>query len=180
MGTAPELRAGSLRLVPFAPRHLTDAYIGWLNSRDTMRFSEQRHRTHTRETCQAFVASFQAGPSALWAIEADDQDGRHIGNISASHDPNNRLADIGLLIGASGCQGKGYGFSAWTCVLSYLETVPDLHKITGGCMAANTAMVRIMERAKMQPDGHRPGHFLIDDQVTDLVYYSRPGRWTAP
>lgn len=177
MADAPPLENEYLRLVPFGAQHMTLDYVGWLNDPDVVRYSENRHRRHSFESCQAYVADLAAGPSQLWAIEAMDQDGQHIGNITASHDPNNRLADIGILIGARGCQGRGYGRLAWGAVLTYLETRPDLHKITGGCLAANQAMVRIMQRAGMEPDGIRTAHYMVDGQPTDLVYYYRFGQW---
>ena len=183
MDHIPILARGALRLVPFGERHLTPAYVGWLNDPDTMRYSEQRHRQHSLDSCRAFVAGFSGGPNQLWAIEAMDQDagqeGRHIGNITASHDVHNRIADIGILIGADGCQGKGYGLTAWSLVLEHLAARPDLHKVTGGCLAANTAMVRIMQRAGMKPDGVRPAHYLLDGQPVDIVYYAMPGGFSG-
>jgi len=175
MAEAPLLSRMPLQLVPFEDRHLSQDYVGWLNDPAVMRYSEQRHRSHDMDSCRAFVQGFATGANQLWAIEAQDQGGRHIGNITASHDVHNHLADIGILIGADGCQGKGYGLVAWSLVLEYLVARSDLHKVTGGCLAANSAMVRIMERAGMEPDGVRSAHYLIDDQPQDIVYFAARG-----
>ena len=106
----------------------------------------------------------------LWAIE-DQGNGTHVGNITASIDLNNGLADIGILIG--GGSGRGYGFSAWSAVLSYLEERADVRKVTGGCLAGNKAMVAIMKKAQMQPDGLRKEHFWVDGVPMDVLYFAR-------
>ena len=169
--TAPVLNRPPLRLAPFSGHHLSDAYVGWLNDRTVMRYSEQRHRDHTADSCRAYVASVAAAGNMLWAIEVPDEGDRHIGNISVTYDRNNRLADIGILIGAQGCQGKGYGATAWGAVLDWLKTDANLRKITGGCIALNHAMVRIMQRTGMTPDGSRPQHYVVDGDVVDIVYF---------
>lgn len=173
MAQSPTLSTANLNLVPFADRHMTQTYVDWLQDPILMRYSEQRHRSHDLESCRRFVESFATSPHFLWAIEAVDQDHKHIGNITATLDPNNGLADIGLLIGADRCQGRGYGSQAWQAVMTYLHTLPHLHKITGGCLAPNTAMVRIMQNAGMIPDGRRKNHYLVDQCPTDIVYFAQ-------
>lgn len=172
MSHTPVIDCAPLRLVPFADQHLSAAYVGWLNDGITMRYSEQRHRVHTAQSCRAYVASAAAAGNMLWAIEVPQEGNRHIGNISASYDRNNGLADIGIMIGAQGCQGKGFGATAWGAVLAWLETDASLRKITGGCLAPNTAMVRIMQGAGMTPDGTRPQHYVVEGEAVDIVYFA--------
>lgn len=143
-----------------------------------MAFSEQRHRTHSLESCRQFVASFAQSQNLLWAIELSATD-EHIGNITVSIDTNNRIADVGILIGAQDGQGKGLGQLAWSTVLQHLSTRPDIYKITGGCIRSNFAMVRIMESCGMTLDCVRKNHYLIDNVPQDLVYYSIPGGWKS-
>ena len=161
------LTTDRLLLVPFEARHLTETYVGWLNDKQHMRFSEQRHRDHTIASCRAYVASFERSPNHLWAIE---HDGQHVGNISVSIDANNGVADIGLLVGRD-CAGKGYGGEAWTAVLQWLLAQPHIRKVTGGCLRPNQGMIAIMEHASMQPDGVRHDHYIVDGEPVDVVYY---------
>lgn len=172
MSAAPVLDCHPLRLAPFAAHHLSDAYVGWLNDRTIMRYSEQRHRDHTAASCAAYVAGVAAAGNMLWAIEVPEERNRHIGNISVTYDRNNALADIGIVIGADGCQGKGYGATAWGAVLEWLKTDTSLRKITGGCLAPNAAMVRIMQGAGMIPDGTRQQHYVVDGEAVDIVYFA--------
>ena len=173
MAEAPSLSAGPLRLRPFGPEHLSEAYIGWMNDPEVLHYSENRHRHHDRDSCAAFVAATQAGPGAIWAIELAEAPQTHIGNITASIDPWNGIADIGILLGHPEARGRGYGLIAWRALLDHLCARPDLRKVTGGCMAANAAMLRIMENSGMSPDGCRKAHYLLDGAAVDIVYYAR-------
>lgn len=177
MTRVPELRAGPLRLVPFGPRHLSEKYVSWLNDPAVVRFSEQRHHHHSLESCAAYIATFERGPNMLWAIEIAHA-ATHIGNISASFDMNNRLADIGILIGNRTMQGKGNGRHAWGAVLEHLTARADIRKVTGGCLEANAAMVRVMRDCGMVEDGYRRDHYLVEGKPTSLLYFSKPGKWT--
>lgn len=171
LSLAPALEAGPARLVPFSRRHLTERYVAWLNDPAAMRFSENRHRRHDLAGCTAYAEGFRKGPSLLWAIETPDLG--HVGNVSASIDATNRNADIGILLGESAIRGRGLGLAVWSAVLGHLLTREDLDKVTGGCLASNHAMIRIMERAGMRPDGCRPRHYLWEGTRTDLVYFAR-------
>lgn len=168
---APVLSAGAAQVVPFSRRHLTDQYIAWLNDPDVVRFSENRHRTHSLEACTAYVLGFSSGPSLLWAIETTDLG--HVGNVTASVDPKNRNADIGILIGDARAKGRGLGKAVWSAVLDFLCGEDGLDKVTGGCLATNIAMVRIMQQSGMIPDGKRSGHYLWEGKRIDLVYFAR-------
>ncbi|MFK7860342.1 MAG: GNAT family N-acetyltransferase [Granulosicoccus sp.] len=176
MAASPELSTNTVCLKPFTEHHLSPNYVSWLNDQTTMSFSEQRHRVHTLDTCRQFYQSFANSPHQLWAIEVVST-GEHIGNLTVSHDLNNRLADIGILIGAPSVRGCGYGQTAWMLVLQHLKRNKDIHKITGGCMRCNTAMVRIMESCGMMLECARENHFLVNDTPVDMVYYSTPGHW---
>jgi [ribosomal protein S5]-alanine N-acetyltransferase len=176
MSIAPKLQAGPLVLHPFDQRHLTKAYVGWLNDPDVVRFSEQRHRQHSMESCRAFFSGFATGPNLLWAIETREG-GQHIGNITATIDVNNKIADIGIMIGAANARGKGYGRHAWGAVLGHLCARADLRKVTGGCLAANTAMVQLMRTCGMTEDGSRPDHYLVEGHPTSILYFAKPGNW---
>ena len=159
---------GRLSVVPFAQRHLTDRYVAWLNDEETMRHSENRHRTHTLESCRAYWQSFERSPHFFWAIETEDLG--HIGNINAYLDPPNETADVGILIGHRESWGHGYGLEAWMLVAQFLFESQGIRKLTAGTAANNIGMLKIMERAGMQPDGRRARQLLIDGAEVDVVY----------
>lgn len=173
MSDPTPLTTERLSLSPFDPaRHLNERYVAWLGDADVVRYSEQRHRTHTIESCRTFTESFRSGPGRLWAIE-QASDGLHIGNIHADIDVANSLADVAILIGAREVWGRGYGLEAWNAVLAWLLGEAHIRKVVAGCMRSNTAMLRIMEKSGMSPDGTRPAQYLLDGQPEDIVFYAR-------
>ncbi len=173
MPAAEPIETARLRLEPFGEAHLTEIYVAWLNDPEIVRYSEQRHRRHNLEGSRLWVQSMRAGGHPLWAIEAKNPPLGHIGNIAAYVDAPNRLADVSILIGARAAWGKGLGAEAWRAACDWLLDCALLRKVTGGTMAANRAMVRVMERTGMRPDGMRAGQFLLDGEAVDLVHYAR-------
>lgn len=170
MPTSKIIETDRLKLVPFDPtQHLNVAYVAWLNDPDVVRYSEQRHKSHTLESCAAFIASFNGSPSHLWAI-VQKSDNKHIGNIHADVDPHNGIADVAILLGARDIWGQGYGLEAWNGVLSFLKPQDDIRKIVAGCMRSNTAMYSIMNKSGMTDDGQRQKHYLLDGKPEDIVF----------
>ena len=159
-------------LEPFGQAHLTERYVGWLADPEVVRFSEQRFRQHTLESCREYWASFAGTPNLFYAIVAKDPALGHIGNLNVYIDERHGVADIGILVGERACWGKGYGRDAWDAVMRHLLEDRRLRKVTGGCAAGNIAMVRIMRRCNMVEDGRRARHYVYDGEDVDLVYYA--------
>src|SRR4051812_9779295 len=87
------------RILSFGPEHLTERYVGWLNDPEVVKFSEQRHKTHSIESSQRYFESFIGSSNYFLAIEAADETLGHIGNISIAVDLENGVADVSILIG---------------------------------------------------------------------------------
>jgi RimJ/RimL family protein N-acetyltransferase len=161
-----------LILTPFCEDFLTERYVGWLNDEQLMQYSEQRHRTHTIDSCREYMRSFDNSPHYFWAIEKNEGVRRHIGNINSYIDTHNRLADIGILIGERDEQKRGYGLEAFTAVIDFLFSQHDIRKVTAGAMALNTPMIRLMKNAGMSEDGIRKKHYIWNNQETDILYFA--------
>lgn len=178
MAYSNDILTNRLCITPFGEQHLTDRYIGWLNNKALMLYSEQRHRQHNIETCRAYLSSFKSTPHYFWAIETNENDIGHIGNINAYVDEHNKLADIGIVIGEEGARKKGYGVEAWKAVCTFLFNELSIRKITAGTMAENSAMLKIMQQAGMTDDGVRSRHYLHNGQEMDIIYMAlfRPSK----
>ena len=175
----PVLETPRLVLQPFPDDLLTDIYVGWLNDPDVVRFSEQRHMTHTRESCRDFIASFAGTPHGLWAIRDKTRGRRHIGNISTDVDPRTGTGDIRILIGDRAAWGTGLGAEAWMAVMAHLFNDLGLARVTAGTLAGNTGMLKIMEKSGMRETHRRPGPTPVDGRVMDMIYACRPA-WDWP
>jgi RimJ/RimL family protein N-acetyltransferase len=159
-----------LFIKPFTVEHLTPRYVSWLNDPLVVRYSEQRHKKHTVESCHAYMNSFENTPHYFWAIEEIETGMGHIGNINAYIDTNNLIADIGILIGVNDAWNKGYGFEAFEAVCGFLARKETIRKITAGTMSTNLSMLKILEKMNMVPDGQRKRQFLFEDREADLIH----------
>ena len=62
-------------LKEFDESFITKEYVSWLNDPELMKYSEQRHLTHTIESCKAYFESFKGTDNLLYAIlEPNDID----------------------------------------------------------------------------------------------------------
>jgi [ribosomal protein S5]-alanine N-acetyltransferase len=169
MAESAILTAERLELRPFNDCFLSERYVGWLNDKQTVRYSEQRHRRHTLETCRTYAHSFANTPNYFWAIIHTDPSVGHIGNITATVDVPNRVADLAILVGESQVRGQGYGFEAWARACRFLLQDAGLRKVTAGTMGINEPMLRIMRASGMVEEGRRRGQFLVDGKAIDAV-----------
>lgn len=159
-----------LRIVPFSEAYLSSRYVSWLNDPEVVRYSEQRHRRHTLESCRQYWQSFKDSPNFFWAITAVDTKIGHIGNINAYIDENNSTASVGIMIGERRVWGKGYGLEAWMAVCHYLRQDIGIRKVTAGTVALNKGMLRIMEKSGMVADGRWIRQCVVDGEEVDIIF----------
>lgn len=169
MAISEIIRTERLNVVPFSRHHLTEKYVGWLNDKLIMRFSERRHRTFSLESCREYFFSFKDTPHYFWAIEEIQSNLGHIGNLNAYIDVNNSVADLGILIGEIKARNQSYGLEAWIGVCDYLFGKAT-RKITAGALAVNKPMIRLMERSGMIEDGVRRRHYLWEGHEVDVIH----------
>ncbi|TRZ93414.1 MAG: N-acetyltransferase [Rhodocyclaceae bacterium] len=170
MSETPQITTRRLTIVPFTERFLTPQYVGWLNDPEVVRFSTQRRRVHTLESCRDYWQSYFGTPHRFWAIVEHERNLGHIGNMNAYIDPHDQVADIGILIGNKAAWRLGYGLEAWRALCGYLFGSEVVRKISAGCLAANLPMASIMSRAGMVPDGVRAGHSLFEGKPMDIIH----------
>lgn len=166
------LTGEKVRLQTFQPRDITDAYIGWLNDPDVTRYSNQRFATHTRASCEAYLASFAGSPNLFLSVR-EASTGDAIGTMTAYANPHHATCDAGIMIGARQYWGGGYGQEGWDLLVQWLCGTAGVRKLTAGCLAANGAMVRLMQRSGMVPDGVRKDQELVDGAPVDIVHYAK-------
>ncbi len=164
------IKTERLLLEPLSEKYLTQEYVGWLNNPKVVRYSEQRHHKHTMESCREYIKSFHETPNYIWAISVVGANLEHIGNISAYVNLENKIADIGILIGKSEVWGMGYGTEAWSAVCNYLLYKLELRKVTGGAVSTNTAMLKLMKKIGMIEDGRRIRHYIWEGKEVDIIH----------
>ena len=162
-----------IRIVEFNINHITKNYVDWLNDKEVVKFSEQRHKLHSLETCLDYYNSQKLTDNLFLAIEFVQKNSvEHLGNIIVYIDKYNQTADVSIMIGNKQFWGKGYGFIAWDGILTYLKDSPQIRLITAGTMELNIPMLSLMRRSGMKIDAVIKNRFLFDSQCVGLVLAS--------
>jgi RimJ/RimL family protein N-acetyltransferase len=152
----------------------TDQHVGWLNDPEIVRYSEQRHKTHTLESQHRYLNDFPAD-SHIWLISLKDRftfNLGSVGTITAYVDSRNKLADMGILIGERIVRGFAYGLEAWVEVMRFLFS-DGTRKIECGCMSRNAAMRMLAAKSDMTFEGLRRDHFMLDGRLDDLMLFGK-------
>jgi RimJ/RimL family protein N-acetyltransferase len=165
---AEELITERLVLVPHLPSLVTPEQVAWLNDKEIVKYSEQRHHEHCLHTQKEYVR-WKTWDGPLWLIKLDGQD---IGTIAAKLDTTNNRAEMGILIGRKDLYGKGYATEAWRAVMQWLFD-KGIGKIECGCMSPNLGMRQVAIKSGMVIEGGRKDHFLLDGKPVDVVYYGK-------
>jgi RimJ/RimL family protein N-acetyltransferase len=172
-----EIRGTGVFLKPFTVETISDEYIGWLNNKSLMRFSEQRLKEHTRESCVQYIKSFDGSPSKFWSLHRSS-DGKHIGTLSAYVNQRLNTADLSIMVGDDTARGTGAASEAWGLALQYLFTVVGVRKVVAGTYDTNVPMKRIMERHGMVLEGRlRKQHLLEGQEIDGLLFGIFKSEW---
>jgi ribosomal-protein-alanine N-acetyltransferase len=150
---------------------ITPEYLDWLHDSEVVRYSNQRFRKHTEQTCSAYLASFDNSANLFIAIRMRNS-GRMIGTMTAYISIPHGTADIGLMVGDRTQWGKGVGLDAWKTLLRHLLTVRRMRKVTGGTLRCNIGMIRIMEKSGMQLEAVRTKQQMVEGDAQDELYFA--------
>jgi len=172
--TTPPIIVSSKRLFlsPFTEADVTNNYVRWLNDPEIVRFSNQRFRSHDRESCLAYLRTFLDSDNLFLAIRLVG-DGCLIGTLTAYVSPHHGTADMGLLVGERGLWGRGFGREAWNLLLYHLLQIRKLRKVTAGTLRCNIAMVKIMERSGMHIEAIRLQQEIVEGEPQDVLYFAK-------
>jgi RimJ/RimL family protein N-acetyltransferase len=163
-----------VRLRAFTAADITPRYLGWLNDAATMRYSRHRGRAHDDASCRAYLASFAASDSLFVAIERL-ADGVVVGTMTACVDRARRSADLGILLGDATARGQGLASDAWLTLARHLRRRGDIDRVTGGTLAANLAMRRVMEKTGMRLcETRQLAGEQLEDQQPALIFAFPP------
>ena len=167
------LESERLILEPFREDYITNTYIGWLNNNKVTQYTKHRYKINTHESCLEYFARMRDLSNPYYAVILKQDPQLHVGNISALIDYDNKVADMGILIGESQVWGNGVGAEAWVLLMNHLMSSGGVRKITAGAMAINTGMLGIMRKAGMHEECIKARQFLFDSKEVDAVQVYR-------
>ncbi len=170
--TIPLLHGEKVLLRPFSVKDIDEAYIGWLNDPDVVRFSNQRFLKHDRESSLRYLSSFDGTSNLFMSIRMLSDD-RQIGTMTAYISVHHGTVDVGIMIGAKSVWGEGYGQDAWNTFVNWLLRQKEIRKLTAGTLACNYSMIKLMERSGMTLEGVRHAQEIVEDQPINMLYYAK-------
>lgn len=169
MPTTNFIHSESVQLLPMQTSDITEAYIDWLNDKELMKYSNQRHLNHTRTSSENYLNSFDQNSSLIFKIISEKE---MIGTLSISLDKHNLVGVMGILIGREYC-GLGLGAKAWNKAIEISFDELGLRKVKAGTAACNLAMKRIFEKSNMCFEANLRSDLLIEGTPQDLLIYSK-------
>lgn len=155
-----------IKLVKFNKKFITTKYISWLNNKKLVKYSDQRLKKHTYESCKLYFQNAKRDKDLFFAI-VEKNTKKHVGNIYVKMDKVNNTGDIRILIGES---KKGYGFDAWNSAIKVLKKM-NIRKITGGTISINKAMIKIFKKSKMKFEYRKIKYYKRGNKFYDLIGY---------
>jgi len=157
-------------LTLFEYKDITTEYIGWLNDKEVVKFSNQRFLVHTLESSVNYLQSFE-GTSNLFLAIKDLSSKQTIGTMTAYISEQHQTVDIGILLGNRDFWGKGIGFDAWSTLVKWANS--NYRKVTAGALAINKPMIALMEKSGMEFEGLKKNHEIVNDCPTDVLFYGK-------
>ncbi len=127
---APILQTTRLFLREVRASDVTDHYYRWLNDPEVTQYLEVRYTPQSRENIARFVANMDGKRDEMLFAICLVEDGRHIGNTGLHRaTPENRTADLGIMIGEKDCWGQGYGTDAVRTLLRFGFEEMNLNRV---------------------------------------------------
>ncbi len=166
------LSGGKVKLELFKESNITGSYVRWLNDPDVVRYSNQRFKRHTQESCLKYFQSFEKA-DALFITVSEKETGTTVGTMTVYFNLQHETADIGIMIGDKNHWGKGLGKDAWATMLNFLINQCKFRKVTGGTLACNKGMIKIMQETGMQADGIRRLQEIVEDTPYDILHFAK-------
>jgi ribosomal-protein-alanine N-acetyltransferase len=163
---------GHIKLNHFRLSDIDEQYISWLNDPEVVKYSNQRFRKHSRETCVEYLNSFKSSESIFLSITHKKSEDS-IGTMTVYFSSNHQTADIGIMLGNKSYWNQGLGEEAWSTVMEFLLKKAKVRKVTGGTLSCNKGMMRIFEKLDMSLDGVRKDHEVIDGKFFDMFHFAK-------
>ena len=149
---------------------VNENYYQWMNDNEITRYTESRYYPYSMEQLQVFVGSLDGKREDVFLAIIGKAGNKHIGNIKLGNiDWIHRRANIGVIIGAKNCWGKGYASEAISLLSEYAFKKLNLYKVWAGCYANNIGSIKAFQKAGFKEEGVQKRHYYYDGDYVDVV-----------
>jgi ribosomal-protein-alanine N-acetyltransferase len=136
---------------------ISKEYIKWLNDFETVKFTEQRYKKHTKRDVVNYVKNQKKSKNNfLYGIFLYDEKNnkRHVGNIKlGSIDFNHKNAYISYLIGNKSYLNIGIATWAISKVITIAKKKFKLKKLFAGTYSINYASRKVLKKNNFKCEG---------------------------
>ncbi len=144
----------------------------WINDREVTRFLVHRYQ-FSRAAEDAWMAEHVKKPLSyegpLFAIET--KDGMHVGNISLFNcSPENRRAELGIMIGEKAYWSKGYGADAILTLLRFAFDEMNLNRVQLGTYNFNARAIACYRKCGFIEEGRLRQAIYRDGACSDMIW----------
>jgi RimJ/RimL family protein N-acetyltransferase len=167
-----ELIGQRLRLRDVRLYYARGHYLQWMNDQEVLKYTESRFHPYTKARLREYIRTINKNPDFIFRAITLRDSGRHIGNIKLGPvDWNHRFGDIGIIIGAKDCWGRGYAAESIRLLADFAFSSLKLHKLTAGCYVVNIPSIKAFEKAGFVRECLRPSQYLSDGRYVDLICF---------
>jgi RimJ/RimL family protein N-acetyltransferase len=169
--------------LPIVYLHGQSVYLRPLEMADLKRCQRWINDPATRSTLATFMPTSEIAEREFIENAARNKDGvvfaivlaeshRHIGTCGLMGIRwKDRAAEFGILIGETGCRGKGYGTEATELTVRFAFETLNLNRVQLGVFDFNEAGIRAYEKVGFVREGVlRESHFIDGRFVPQVVY----------
>jgi RimJ/RimL family protein N-acetyltransferase len=159
------------RLVRLRAREPADAERAyrWINDWEVARFLVVRYPM-SMATEQAWTENTPTPSFQMLPLAIDTIDGVHIGNIDLRDiQPENRTAEIGIMIGEKDYWSRGYGSDAVRTLAGFAFRQMNLQRVYLRTYEYNERGQRAFQKAGMTVEGRLRRHVYMDGRYWDVI-----------
>jgi RimJ/RimL family protein N-acetyltransferase len=143
-------------------------FVRWINDPETRRFMNIRYPLSMTEEEGWWENFIQNRSNHIFAIET--KDGTYIGNVGLHATvPEDRKAELGVIIGDKQYWGQGYGTDAIRSLVMWAFDYLNLNRISLRVFAYNKRAIRAYEKAGFQREGIMRRARYTDGQYHDEI-----------
>ncbi len=147
----------------------------WLNDREVTRFLSARYQFSL--LAEENWMRERTGKPIAWSenlgFAIETKEGQHIGNTGLHNpSPENRSADLGIMIGVKDCWGRGYGTDAVRTLTRFGFEEMNLNRIALDVYDFNERAIASYRKCGFVEEGRRRKDIFRDGAYIDVVMMS--------
>ena len=149
-----------------------DQWASWFNNPDTTRFMNKGYFPVTHQEQLGRLENMSQDKSNLQLAVVENNTNKLLG-IVGLHKVSwiHRHADISILIGVKGCNGKGYGKAAVSLMVDHAFNKLNMNKLTAGMWCNNLASESCFKSQGFKLEGRKKEQFYYHGEYVDELNY---------